>query len=1436
MAMADPGFLEGDSTMASRKRLPFDFSMSNPFFSKALLVFLFFFIPLVFAVREIPASSTNREYFSGFQVHDPIAANSGSYHFWIPLLDLGGVIPLSVALSYDLAGTGGGDTGFFHSFNTTLSFNSSLNWVIVNTENTGSVYVFTPSDGNWVLGSASRRYVLKETNYGTTTGYYYLLDPVTERVFIFTKFGNRNGRLIYILDRNGNRLTYDYTGNVNNPSSIFEGDGSNGKRRLRITETVIDGIRHLNSVTERVYENGTEKDGRSVSYQYGTCGGTGTQILCGVTDAAGGQTQFDRVFVDGVWVYGVTRQIRPLGNTLTIQEIARVTLSNNVWARVISQTDAYGNKTTFTYPAFGNKLTANRPDGQSVVYEHFGEFEAPKSLTDAAGLKSNFTQTANYQPATVTDRLGRQTTVTYHGPSGKIASVTNAKNQTITFTYTDQNQTFTNPANAETADFTFYNLTRIDYPDGTNEQFTHDTQGNVLTRIDRAGKTWAYTYDGKGQILTITNPLGGVMTNTFNADETLASATDSDGITVWYAYDLSKRLSRITHGDGTYLEILYNQNDQPTSIRDERGLNYGYSYDANGNLLTMTDPGNNQTTYAYDLMDRVNRITDRLGKQTTFNYNTMNLLQSMTDPNGLTTGLTYNTRGWRTGMSFGGQTWQTVYDDEGVPSSYIPPLGNAVTFQKNELGFIQTHKDALNQETTFGRDNLNRITSVTDPLNRTRTYTYNERNQITASTTPVIGTAILQWNDLGLLTRITDPNNKNWSFTYSPMGRLLSATDPLFRTTTFGYDNRNRLNTIQYPGGITRTLTYDAANNITQDQFPGGLIIPYTFDALDHLTSTTGIAFTYDAEDRVLSSDNGGTLFGVTYDNGGRVITASYNNNTFLVNYSYDPVTGLLSQVSDTLTNARVNFSYDQNRRLTGISRSNEVSTAYTWDGADRVIRLRDSSLPGPAIIDLQFSHNAAGEITGINQTVPLDPGGLLSQSNQNFTYDNASQLVTTGYAYDQRGRQITAPGSTFTWDGASRLTGINGISLGYNGLDDLVTRTEAGTTVHYYYNYALGFNPIVAEKNDTNGLFLRYYVYTPDGRLLYMIDPSAGNKIYYFHFDQIGSTLALTDSAGVVTDTYAYTPYGKLLQHTGSNPQPFTFVGQWGVRQEGSPSANSGLYQMRARYYDSHTGRFLIQDPSWPGFETQLFNPYSYAFNNPLLYVDIEGTFPVVNLAALFIHVPAPYYDIVIEGKLIDMANMEQRQRIVRANEIINKNADKAWAQARQEMLKQSEKYFQPTTTQKLAQAGKNALKGSNVAKGSLASLASYAYFRMMCKLLDYQPGQNALWKRVRERQERQKAQEQKDMEKRWREAQGREELARWKRQQAEVERVKRRGLNIWNVFPETSSYKIFQPKIEAGQVEEMENLFGFNEIIWKWLLLHYLQNNRDLMDVNSE
>ena len=477
---------------------------------------------------------------------------------------------------------------------------------------------------------------------------------------------------------------------------------------------------------------------------------------------------------------------------------------------------------------------------------------------------------------------------------------------------------------------------------------------------------------------------------------------------------------------------------------------------------------------------------------------------------------------------------------------------------------------------------------------------------------PVVGGATYARDDLGLLSQITDLNGSHWTFGYTNMGRLQSKTDPLGNTHQYGYDSRGRLSTITYPGGETATRTYDAAGNVTRILYSGGLDIQNTFNPLNQLLTTNNLTFSRDDEGRIISTENPGVVFGATYDDGGRLKTVTYDDNAFAVTYSYDSATGLLSRVADSLTNTQIDFAYDNDRRMTGITRSNGANTTLTWDDADRLTRIQDGT-----IIDLQYTLNETGQVAGVDMTAPLDPATLLIGGTDTFTYDAASQIRTC------------------TWNNASRWVGNDSASaaFSYNGLGDLITRTESGQTIHYYYNYAIGLTPIVAESVETGGHgvtatrrqteeqlfftaspghplaaseFNRYYVWTPAGRLLYMIDAANGNKVYFYHFDRTGSTLALTDSAGTVTDKYAYDPYGELLGHQGNNGQPFTFVGQWGVRQEGDSGV---LYHMRARYYDALAQRFMSRDPLWPQ-TTGLneLNPYQYVANSPLTRVDPTG------------------------------------------------------------------------------------------------------------------------------------------------------------------------------------------------------------------------------------
>ena len=70
----------------------------------------------------------------------------------------------------------------------------------------------------------------------------------------------------------------------------------------------------------------------------------------------------------------------------------------------------------------------------------------------------------------------------------------------------------------------------------------------------------------------------------------------------------------------------------------------------------------------------------------------------------------------------------------------------------------------------------------------------------------------------------------------------------------------------------------------------------------------------------------------------------------------------------------------------------------------------------------------------------------------------------------------------------------------------------------------------------------------------------------------------------------------------------PFTYFGQ-------TYDEATGLYYLRARYYDPTTGRFTQQDPAEDGY-----NWYVYGNSNPVMYVDPSGEVAIADDAAILV------------------------------------------------------------------------------------------------------------------------------------------------------------------------------------------------------------------------
>ena len=130
---------------------------------------------------------------------------------------------------------------------------------------------------------------------------------------------------------------------------------------------------------------------------------------------------------------------------------------------------------------------------------------------------------------------------------------------------------------------------------------------------------------------------------------------------------------------------------------------------------------------------------------------------------------------------------------------------------------------------------------------------------------------------------------------------------------------------------------------------------------------------------------------------------------------------------------------------------------------------------------------------------------------------------------------------------------------------------------------------PSVLAETDSFSAITAYYVYG-----LGLISKIEGSNAYFYQYDGLGSTVAITDKTGVVKNKYAYDDFGNLATNsTETIFNAFKYVGQYGVQTD-APD----LLYMRARYYSPSIGRFINKDPI--GL-TGGMNLYGYVGGNPI-------------------------------------------------------------------------------------------------------------------------------------------------------------------------------------------------------------------------------------------
>jgi RHS repeat-associated protein len=132
-------------------------------------------------------------------------------------------------------------------------------------------------------------------------------------------------------------------------------------------------------------------------------------------------------------------------------------------------------------------------------------------------------------------------------------------------------------------------------------------------------------------------------------------------------------------------------------------------------------------------------------------------------------------------------------------------------------------------------------------------------------------------------------------------------------------------------------------------------------------------------------------------------------------------------------------------------------------------------------------------------------------------------------------------------------------------------------------------------------GVVQREYTYGLQRISQYQVIGNLWTPSFYV-YDGAGSVRQLANAAGAVTDTYEYDAFGVTLSHTGTMPNNYMYRGE-------QYDADLGLYYLRARYYNSLTGRFLSRDPeAGKPVDPKTLHKYLYAGGDPVDSFDPTG------------------------------------------------------------------------------------------------------------------------------------------------------------------------------------------------------------------------------------
>ncbi len=390
-----------------------------------------------------------------------------------------------------------------------------------------------------------------------------------------------------------------------------------------------------------------------------------------------------------------------------------------------------------------------------------------------------------------------------------------------------------------------------------------------------------------------------------------------------------------------------------------------------------------------------------------------------------------------------------------------------------------------------------------------------------------------------------DPEVAYTETTYDILGRTLIITAPDGATTSYSYTDGYISDVPYLSTTVTNAREYDTT---TQSDMWGRVV---------KVTPATGptVSYTYDAADRLLETQRGGSTTTLTYDFGGRKESMT-DPDMGGWSYTYDALGSLKTQ-----TDARgciTTLDYDSINRLTGKSYSGSCcGTAVTYS--------YDAGTYGK------------GHRTGMN-----DGSGSTS-----WTYDNRGRVTQEikvigdtesfktlwGYNSADMVSSMTYPASN---------NGTTGEVVTFSYLRQMLLDTVIGTNTYVLNSNYEAAGRITERELGSNGgtpIIQTSYTYfdwktiNGVGRLQNMLSEQGANTLQdlSYTYDAVGNVKTITDLWAVFPNpqyqSFYYDELDRLTSARAYNTSPDGYSGGGGV------ASDDGTYALQNYTYDASTG-----------------------------------------------------------------------------------------------------------------------------------------------------------------------------------------------------------------------------------------------------------------------